>query len=686
MIMPLLAAPTHEPTEAQVAAVAASLGETFSPGDVGNFVLAGVPIPYVRRGFNFTDLSRFETKFTFGDYSKDSDNLLSTYVRSTFTGGALIDDHQEGVTDARFRFSTLHTRSPGQLSLLGLDFQAAIDTTADDDDLVYPIGDYDDEYYTVIGLELFRQAATPNTPDDVVSIGTLTGAPVERGTVYKGNLYIPLGGAGLVRTDGATITNVQDSTPADIDTRSLVVWDNKLFALTTAGQLRKFDGTTWTAVADTLTLPTDRVPRKLVWFYDRNGSPTVFIVTDVDLWGWESEADVIHPTRLRIPRHPDNGLACCEWRDDALYYAAGLGVYRYTASGTISAVGLDRDDGLPAQYHGRIIDLIPEHNGLIALIEGVPTQEEVIPDTLYSDHGPFAEDMAVDSGLTQSHNLIMIWNEAGWHTLWAGENDVTMTWLALSQVRIPQADHLLDYGIHFGITDSENIPEDRFLPFPKYFFGPKKLVQQNAFPFRTSGTHWDGRFDAGMQGFSKLASHFEVNIFDPEDGNATEGTVQVWYSTDRFPGFKLLGEASAYGRTVLPFGLNAEGFVEGEAFTWIEFRYELAQGATVTRTPVIDSMVLKFMKLPLEGTSWTVAVPLDWEGEWVGQTAGMIRDHLRSLTTAERFHPMQLVRDGFVYRVRVAQAQGQQPTGSNPQGTVTLSILRIPIPGEASYG
>jgi hypothetical protein len=670
-------------TEAEILANQGSMGAGGDPDDYDTITLNGVIIPVT--GMNYTDLGVFETKITFGDFTKDSDNVMSTSVRSTFTGGALISDQQEGTTDARFDFATLHTRSPSQLALNGQDFTVVLVDSEDPEHLVYPIGDFKNKYYTIIHRTLWQMDSPAGLANAPVDCGDVPSAPRERGTVWKGLLHIPLGSGGY-----ATVTNVGVMTvhapaaaPNDITPVSFTVWDNKLFALNDNGELRRDVGAGWVASAASATLPVDDIPRRLHWFYDRGGEPMVAIITDKGIWGYEADTNVIHQSRFSLPPHPDNGLASSEWRDDAIYYAAGLGVYKYTSTGTISPVGLDRDDGLPAQYNGRIIDLISEHNGLIALVEGVQSNPAPALLDLDVDAGPFGSSTFGGSFPT-SLNLVMMFNEAGWHCLWAGEESSRMTWLAMSAVESPDVTSgvtKLNYGFHFGITNDVSEPEDHFFPLPKYFFGPKKLVQQKNYPFREYGEMLDGEFDASMRGFPKLASHIEVNIKNPRDGLSPEGRVEVWYQIDESSSWTQLGTASAYGRNILPFNVDVSGFSLGQSFYSIRFWYKFFRGATMTRTPVVDSIVFKFLKLPLPGTSWACNVPLGYSDDFLGNSNTSYREFLRLLPVSGIFTKMQVKRNGKAYRVRVARAQGGQPVGNRTDGTVQLSIILVDIAG-----
>src|SRR3990172_6602119 len=224
-------------------------------------------VSYPVTGINFTGLGRFDPKVTIGDYSKESDQLLSSWIQSSWSGGAMVDDHIEGATDSRFRFSTLWTRSPGQLTLppefhrvaeAGSVLEAATD--------VRVIGDFLGDFFVSGDGNLIRvemdPALCPNFPlRPTTPIVALGGQPVARGVAYKDTLYIPLGLNGLA-TYTATGGIVTDGTKEAV---SLVVWDNKLAMLTVDGELVLFNGTTWDAVTDGRTLPRDRRPRHLVW-------------------------------------------------------------------------------------------------------------------------------------------------------------------------------------------------------------------------------------------------------------------------------------------------------------------------------------------------------------------------------------------------------------------------------------
>lgn len=637
-------------------------GEMPSGALPDEFVLGGVRIPAIG-GMNYVDLSRFEQKVTVGDYSRESDNLMSSWILSSWSAGLGTDEHMEGATDSNFRWANAWTRSPGQLAhnLEVERIPPAPDTPPYED--VYPLGDFRGDFYAAYGTSLQRLDS-----DGMTRVGTLNAPPSGAmiGVPYQDQFFIPLAAAGTAIYDGGDIeydTGVQSV--------SLVEWDTRLCALTIDGGLWFFDGEEWDEPGPRRRVPRDRIPRHLVWFYDRNGSPTVVVVTDWGIWAWDTEADVLHPTQLRPPRTPDAGRAAAEWRDDALYLSFGLGVHRQTAANVISAMGIDRNDGIPIRFRGHVAAFAPEYNGLFALLQGETTIPDEAPDEPWEyERGPFEDGMTFDPTPPYSENALLVWNEAGWHVAWTSEDAGGGTG-AVTTVTVGQGSGT--YGVYWGAGGI--LWRQRQ---PTAFFGPRQLVQELDTHFERHAYYESGRFDAGMRGFRKIASHLEVWLREQPD-IPLRGEVRVRYRTDMNPNWRTLGTVSNYGRNVLAFGVE-DGFVNGEEFGWIELRTD-SETFDTTQCPVIDSFVFKHIKLPLDGRSWTVQVVLDFPNDtYHGIGSQEIADHLTALTTQPRFTRMDHL--GRSYRVRVAQAQGLEGTGYDlrKQG-VSLSIVEVPIPG-----
>src|SRR5690606_20647646 len=102
-------------TVAETNASIATSGQNRAATEFDEIVIDNVSVPV--RSIQRTDTSRFEGKVTIGDYSVDSDQLMSTWAQSTWVGGMNIADHIEGATENRFRYGRAWTMSSRQLTL-----------------------------------------------------------------------------------------------------------------------------------------------------------------------------------------------------------------------------------------------------------------------------------------------------------------------------------------------------------------------------------------------------------------------------------------------------------------------------------------------------------------------------------------------------------------------------------------
>src|SRR5690606_19933200 len=334
-----------------------TMGEHRQRAEGDEFVLDNASIPAA--SVQATDTSRFEGKVTFGDYTKDSDQLMSSWILTNLAGGALINEHTEGATDNRYRWGTLWALNSEQLALPprvdvyqhGPDIQA-LDASAIGP-ISMPLAETSEGIYFALGKELWRvqtgrytmEGATWTKLIDLPGYAVSTGA---LGTIDR-YIYIPLGPDGLVVYDRVA-NNFSNEWP-DIHAVAVVLWDKRAHVLTQEGEFRVriTSSLDFEPVSPDTTLPADEAPRGLEIFWDRAGDSAVFAVTDKALWAYDATNQILLRTTMATPKHHANGYGFTSWRDDALYISTGFGVDRYTRDGVRTPVGLDRDDGLPAE-------------------------------------------------------------------------------------------------------------------------------------------------------------------------------------------------------------------------------------------------------------------------------------------------------------------------------------------------
>jgi hypothetical protein len=109
-----------------------------------------------------------------------------------------------------------------------------------------------------------------------------------------------------------------------------------------------------------------------------------------------------------------------------------MNIFSFTGS-NIGSIGLDRDEGLPAEQglRGSIVSLVPELNGMYALVQGDPSGSVVV-------------DVLVDSS-------VHVWTGYGWHAVWESGDPVDVTRLYVSGAR---SQHRLWWGSYNGSTYS----------------------------------------------------------------------------------------------------------------------------------------------------------------------------------------------------------------------------------------
>lgn len=680
-------------------------GESIYFAEADTIRLDEIPMPAASVIESFT--SRFESKLTFGDYGKDSDQLQSTWVQSNWTGGLLIDQHQEGATDQRGRWACAWTMSSEQLALPPkhdeLTFGPTILSTNSDarGPIAMPLIEIDDVLYVAMGKELWKVEGDwySYTNMTYTKIANLPGYAQNRACIGSSAAYIliPLGKDGVQ----VVATHIHPTSPdtlsaydATVKAVAVAQLDGKKYAITLDRTMRVslYGSLTWDPKIYSMG-PSSRC-RNIEVFYNQAGEPAIYITTDSGLWAYDQEGDRVHQSSLRWPEHHNNGLGLASWRDDALYISSGFSVARYTRDGVRTDIGIDRDDSIPADRvlaswefrtgpyspdintlrpSRTITSLIGAQNFLVALVQLGGESED-------GSSFPYA---------------VAAWNEGGWHVLYEGELPYQPgtgagrypTGLQLTQsvggYRVWWGEGAVEVQGDTSTSAFLGKPTIHSIAIPRSFHGPRQKVLDNVEKFASTGYYETGWFDAGMRGFDKTWSHLEIYLTDPRDGQPLNGSVEVTYRTDENPSeWKSLGYVSAYGRSVLTFNEDSKGFPRGETSRSIELRFNLETDDDA-RSPIIDSFILKFIKLALPGRAWQLTVAYESE-QWSGIGPNEMVSWLARLTYEGGFSWL-IIRDRN-YRVRVSQVQVVEGTGPVPSRQIQINLIEVPIPGSDTWG
>jgi hypothetical protein len=638
------------------------MSERIELGEIGMAVLAGYRIP-INDPVPESNLARFQPKLTIGDQTRDSDDLISVWVQNSWLSGGQAYIVNAASQTERWWDATLDTERSNMLTLRSKTYATYAPTGVTG--TFYPLVDYNNTLYGVWGTTLCSWDPVAGWAD---TGEVLPASPVERGQVFDDRLYIPLGAGGLaVFDDGAmTVTLAQDSTPANVNALSAALWDNKLAVLTTQGQYRTYDGTTWSAVNASLTVRDGSTPRKLVAYVDQAADPTLYITTSRGFYA----VDPVNAVLVRVggewPPHPTQARAATVWRTTDMYISVGPGVHQWNRD-IFTPMGLDRNDGLRAELRGHIVDLCPEYNGMTALVSGQTGEDGA--DTLFLDTG-MHEDDPVLFPTQRSVSSVWRWNGYGWHKVWESTAATgTPTWQTVAA-----AEDGSRYDLFWGYGSVAYRH-----PLRVNFYNPQQGVRAGLDHFEASGFIRTGRWNANMPAWPKLASHLDINLLEE-----SQGTVQIEYQTDQTGGnWVSMGTISNVGQTRLYFGDHFVG-PRGEAynehtgieFDWIEFRYTLegVPGNDMT-TPLVDSFVFKFIKIPLQTYSWALTVPVDFDEQFYDVGPNEMHDFLTGLASTNQFVPFTF--KDQTYRVLVAQTQADVYSGLRPHARFQIIILEV---------
>lgn len=613
------------------------------------------------------NLTRFPAKVTFGDYTVDSNDILSSWIINDLTGGHGVSEINAATDQNRYRIGTINTRYPKQFAKPFKITATAISAA------YYPIGNFD----TGSTIHWYSSRSTDLYKDEVDTTANLAGVPVGPGVPFQGTgsdnlLFIPLGSNGYAtwKESSSTLTNV-----GTLNVKRFISWDDKLIAMDTGGQLWYITSSagTFTSYGDQANLPKAYQARDLVVYQNAQGDPCVIIVADEGLWAFDASAQKLHLMAVDIPPHPYSGLSAVVWRGE-LFIACGMDIVVWNGSvqrnvglsrdnGLISADGkiggVSRNDGIPYQYQGRIVHLQRTLNSVYALVRS---------DT---------------SGYTSLHE----WSSIGWRMVWSQadmDNAGTgiPTFLGLNKAQ--GSGNRLVWGLNSGIYCYQDLPVS--------FTNPREAIAGGSLEFGyaptgvsvSNGTFYfeTGRWDAAMQGYRKIANAVEVDIKQIGSNDA----VNVYYKIDFDTSWtKLNSGVLTTGHNILPFGaLTAYGIYPGVNWEEIELKLEITNSEKVDNTTsLVENMVCTFMKIRPSSYSWVAQIDCTEAHDGLSPENQIV--FLQSLADSSVFLDMKYLAPGasastaVTYRWYPAQTQEQRASGFDTRGQVILNLLEIPL-------
>jgi len=386
--------------------------------------------------------------------------------------------------------------------------------------MVTPLARMGDHFYFAVGNsdgrilefnELTHTLQNPLGGPDVSFTGTVSNKAKlfryrdEVDQVSLTAMYIPTSNGYTRFWDDFTTV---ETAPSDDSQPSvgLVVNEGRLWRLTTSGEvwsMLKHDDV-WLYIA---TIPDGSVPRNIYRDYDDDNNRVVAVTTSSGLWLLDADNGIFWETDMTYPEHAYQGYGAVNWRADA-YLSVGVGIHR-KASGLITAVGLDKDDGLPSPFAGGFItDLEGSYNMMLAAVAGEVQGESAAPVSMSEAFGvtsgipyPITGSGSATNFLgTNRMGAIFAWNGLGWSEMHSWNRPPTR--VAVSMVKNASVSQTFQH-MFFGDMDGGAF----VVHIPSTYYNP---IMSPNLPLERECELEESRIDWNTPDTPKIAKQFNI--------------------------------------------------------------------------------------------------------------------------------------------------------------------------------
>jgi len=594
--------------------------------------------------------SQFAPKQTVGDYTKDSEEIGSTWIISDQRGGIGIKDMEEYDKEGKLKdvdrcwWSTSWLGTKGHLVLPVLVTDTGNDTSADPAMLI----EYDNTMYCAFGTSVRKWAEGTSTWGS--NLNTLIAVPTDA-IVYKGKLYFASDTDferfdGSSWTDGATLGTAQKS-------RYFVEWDEKLFSLDNTGQLDYSvdEGVTW--ITSALSSLPDGTFTSLFKGRDASDTIIIYLGTKQGLFALNFADSKWVETDLKLPFHDYACQGADSWRA-AGYIPSGMALYEHKPP-DVNFVGLDRDYGTPVDYQGSIVKILPGHNALYALVDATLALNR----DLYSG----GEGNNVTIYDNEGYSGVFRWTpppEGGWSVVHLSGAATT----PISTGVIATADDI--YRLWFAMDS-------------KVWFMPLQVTIQNplevaTYEYGASSEHITPWFDKdnsvsdalayAVSGFYEAMSSDEYIMLS----YGVDGDDDTWtlLTNSDFPD----GQIDTNGEVEFELVSGA-----GLSFKSIRFKEELFRGSTTTKSP--DRRWLRMAYIKLLEPKYGFSVRVDCARNYRFKSARTLTANLDSALKTQTLGVFQYKDAGAseTHRVRISDKKGVEVGGKRSKGLFEITLV-----------
>lgn len=609
-----------------------------------------------------TAVTPFAPKFVIGDYTRDDQIIASSWILSTFAGGLGVQ-HATLPRDAdRFRMSTLESRYR-ELTLGAKVYVAGSLTGA-----AKLMMEYAEQLYVVIDSNVYRWSETEGEFD---YIKTLSGTPTAH-AVYQGELFI-LTTEGLYRY--SSITNVWKNyvTGYKPSGYALAEWDGKLFRLGLDNKMywtidpdQNNDGNSvyvansptpetndW-EVSGILHLPPGYC-RQLIVYFDLTGEPALHAITRGGVYGYDFAAHKFYETPLTYPVTDKAGYGAMVFRGELFVIAGKMG-YKYNGS-TIQVISPSKDEGLPSELQGNILQLVPGHAFYYAVMEQVTTIQNQPTQGPFFDPSNPLDPHVMDEAV--SYGAVLASPGMAWHMVFNERVGPTMGASLVASI---------EGTFRLWISSEEGI---YYVPLDTGLHNP---LQNPLATFKDFGYLETGWADLGWTEVRKLA--LEVSVV--AEASPTE-PINIYAGWDDDEGWELVATVTSSGHHQFNIG-----GIAGKVFRNVRFRIEMFSTESDRRTPILRQMVFAFMRRPPMLWGWEINIMFTKDLH-AGKTHEELLNFLQYVAEYTKQAGEFIYRDRITggaktNRVVIGNIQGAESPGDDAKARYTVSLIQLDTP------
>ena len=596
--------------------------------------------------------SIYPQKTVTGDYTRDSQQRASVFAMSDWRRGIGLNIQRGDASPvSRAWWSTCQLRYHEHLVLPALATVTAASGVAGSF-TIGAIGELGGEIYAAFGTDVRKYSNAGDSWGS--SLHTLPAAATSAITFRMGGVvYLAFATTGTpggysYTSDGATWVNDTK------DTQFLAYWDDRLWGIDSTGQLW-FSSAIGVETNDAQLPLEDNSVTSLFVGPLADGELVLHAGTTYGPYSHDVENSKFVPVDIGLAQHPDNCKGSVHWRE-SMFFSAGNGIHRYNIGEGrpgISVMGPDRDDGLPSDKRGTIVQLLKTTNELVAVLDATTA-----PGSLSTYSAETALNAADVIGEDVGFSLILGWDGEGWETKWISGSSAQ----AISYAYVSNA--YSTYRLWWGHNQRVN-----YMALPRDIVNPNEIT---TFEYAASAEHETPWFNADQTEVDKLITELRV---EAHELSSTE-TITVSYGLNYGAGYTSLGTITADGITSYKFPNSTTP--TGTTFRAIRFKVSLARGSTTTVTPHAHSLTITFRKkLPAK---YGHTVEVDLNNEYGGKSPKQLRAALKAILEVNTLVVFTFRADTGTPRthyVDVVQATGLEHTGLDERGSSSIICLEL---------